>query len=109
MCSNRRVYALSRIYSSHIPDMVNLHDARRASAMRSAHIGCNTGYININMILIIGVHNVTPDLRSVLHNARLMYSTHIINKLLEHIDQRIKLAARAYVQELLTASMDDLQ
>jgi hypothetical protein len=28
---------------------------------------------------------------------------------LEHIDQRIKLAARAYVQELFTASMDVLQ
>ena len=29
-------------------------------------------------------------------------------ELLEHIDQRIKLAARAYVRELLTASMDDI-
>ena len=29
-------------------------------------------------------------------------------ELLEHIDQRINLAARAYVRELLTASMDDL-
>jgi hypothetical protein len=29
-------------------------------------------------------------------------------ELLEHIDQRIKLAARAYVRELLMAPMDDL-
>jgi hypothetical protein len=29
-------------------------------------------------------------------------------ELLEHIDQRIKLAARAYVRKLLTASIDDL-
>ena len=29
-------------------------------------------------------------------------------ELLEHIDQRIKPSARAYVQEVLTASMDDL-
>jgi hypothetical protein len=28
--------------------------------------------------------------------------------LLEHVDQRIKLAARAYVRELLKASMNDL-
>ena len=32
----------------------------------------------------------------------------IERELLEHIDQRIKLAARAYVRELLKASMDDL-
>ena len=29
------------------------------------------------MLLIIGAHNVTPDLRSVLHNARLMYTTYV--------------------------------
>ena len=72
--SNRRVYALSRIYSSHIPNMVIIHDARRpCSPLTSVPVA---RYINI-MVLIIGAHNVTPDLWSVLHNARLMYTTYV--------------------------------
>jgi hypothetical protein len=37
-------------------------------------------------------------------------SSHLIleRELLEHVDQRIKPVARAYVRELLKASMDDL-
>ena len=35
-----------------------------------------TCYINI-MILIIGAHNMTPDLWSVLHTAQLMYITYV--------------------------------
>ena len=72
--SNRRVYALSRIYSSHIPNMVIIHDARRPCGPLT--LVPVTRYINI-MLLIIGAHNVTPDLRSVLHNAWLMYTTYV--------------------------------
>ena len=72
--SNRRVYVLSRIYSSHIPNMIIIHDARRpCGPLTSVPVAC---YINI-MILIIGAHNVTPDLWSVLHNARLLYTTYV--------------------------------
>ena len=71
---NRRVYTLSRIYSSHILNMVIIHDVCRPcgplTSVPVAH------YINI-MILIIGAHNVTPDLWSVLHNAWLMYTTYV--------------------------------
>ena len=72
--SNRRVYTLSRIYSSHIPNMVIIHDARwPCGPLTSVPV---VRYINI-MILIIGAHNVTPDLWSVLHNAQLMYTTYV--------------------------------
>ena len=88
MCyvSNRRVYALSRIYSSHIPNMVIIHDTRRpCGPLTSVPVAC---YINI-MILIIGAHNVTPDLWSVLHNARLMYTTYVQHAHNQHESCRI--------------------
>ena len=54
--------------------MVIIHDTRRpCSPLTSVPVA---RYINI-MILIIGAHNVTPDLWSVLHNARLMYTTYV--------------------------------
>ena len=52
--SNRQVYALSCIYSSHIPNMVIIHDAcRPCGPLTLVPVAC---YINI-MILIIGAHN----------------------------------------------------
>ena len=72
--SNRQVYMLSRIYSSHILNMVIIHDAHwPCSPLTSVPVA---RYINI-MILIIGAHNVTPDLWSVLHNVWLMYTTYV--------------------------------
>ena len=54
--------------------MVIIHDARwpcgPLTSVPVAH------YINI-MILIIRAHNVTPDLWSMLHNVRLMYTTYV--------------------------------
>ena len=81
--SNRRVYALSHIYSSHIPNMVIIHDTRRpCSPLTSVPVA---RYINI-MILIIGAHNVTPDLWSMLHNAQLMYTTYVQHAHNQHQD-----------------------
>ena len=72
--SNRRVYALSRIYSSHILNMVIIHDTRwPCGPLMSVPV---VRYINI-MILIIGAHNMTPDLWSMLYNAWLMYTTYV--------------------------------
>ena len=54
--------------------MVIIHDAcRPCGPLTSVPVA---RYINI-MILIIGAHNVTLDLWSVLHNARLMYTTYV--------------------------------
>ena len=54
--------------------MVIIHDAHRpCGLLTSVPV---TRYINI-MLLIIGAHNMTLDLRSVLHNARLMYTTYV--------------------------------
>ena len=76
MCyvSNRRVYALSRIYNSHIPNMVIIHDAHQPCGLLTSVPVAH--YINI-MILIIGAHNVTLDLWSMLHNMWLMYTTYV--------------------------------
>ena len=72
--SNRQVYTLSRIYSSHIPNMVIIHDVHRpCSPLMLVPV---THYINI-MILIIGAYNMTPDLWSVLHNVQLIYTTYV--------------------------------
>ena len=70
--SNRQVYALSRIYSSHILNMVIIHDVRQPCGPLT--LVPATCYINI-MLLIIGAHNVTLDLWPVLHNVQLMYTT----------------------------------
>ena len=80
--SNRQVYVLSRIYSSHIPNMVIIHDmCRPCSLLTSVPV---THYINI-MILIIGAHNVTPDLWSMLHNTWLMYTTYVQHAHNQHL------------------------
>ena len=72
--SNRQVYMLSHIYSSHILNMVIIHDmCWPCSLLMSVPA---THYINI-MILIIRAHNMTLDLWSVLHNMQLMYTTYI--------------------------------
>ena len=74
MCPKRTCGALSVSTAVIIPHMVILHDAHRpCSPLMSVPV---TRYINI-MLLIIRAHNVTPDLRSVLHNARLMYTTYV--------------------------------
>ena len=65
--------------------MVILHDAHwPCSPLTLVPV---TRYINI-MLLIIRAHNVTPDLRSVLHNAWVMYTTyvqHAYNQQPEHL------------------------
>ena len=72
--SNRQVYTLSHIYSSHILNMVIIHDVHQpCGPLMSVPV---THYINI-MILIIGAHNMTLDLWSMLHNTRLMYTTYV--------------------------------
>ena len=79
--SNRRVYVLSHIYSSHILNMVIIHNTcQPCSPLMSVPVTC---YINI-MILIIGAHNVTLDLWSVLHNAWLMYTTYVQHAYNQH-------------------------
>ena len=80
--SNRRVYVLSCIYSSHIPNMVIIHDARWPCSLLT--LVPVTRYINI-MLLIIGAHNVTLDLQSVLHNAQLMYTTYVQHAHNQHL------------------------
>ena len=72
--SNRRVYALSRIYSSHILNMVIIHNAHQPCGLLTlVPVTC---YITI-MILIIGAHNMTLNLWSMLHNMWLIYPTYV--------------------------------